>query len=640
MPRKFKRQLSAIAKKINKLPKEITISAAVFAVFGLTYVYLYCFDTPVAFSYSGATCVRHVSILPAVNAASGSFRYDVRPANQWKVGGVPVIALAVCFIPKDPPVQGRESVAWSPWGAWVMRKTFTLTTPAPATANVGVFANPVPLSKPLVISLSVPDKVFSYSLRVDGKQALCQSKKADLYCEVQGLKLGQGKTYQAELVRYFNGKQAAVVVRTDITTLASTHVVDGSVKVDETIYTKPKVLSLAFDKPLVKAQVALVRREGDKQTVIPVTSVLKEKSMEVTISEDLPRSADYMLTVDGLEAQDGSTLDEPYQLPFKTSGGPRVTSVNVGRTGIATGATVVVSFDQPLSDGQDISRFISLAGGVSLVSKRGNQLLFSLGGVPKCGDFTIKTTNDIASNYEVAGDSAWSFTGRMVCHTVGVIGYSSRGRPIYAYYFGSGTRAVLFTGAIHGSEIGTRLLMDRWIQELEAGARNIPADKMIVVVPQVNPDGVAAGTRVNARNVDLNRNFATSDWQKDVLDVNNNPFPGGGGEAPMSEPETRAIGGLAQRLGPVVVLSYHSIGGVVLGNLAGNSGAYAAAYSQLSGYQNATGNSSGTFDYAVSGTADDWYAAQGIASLVIELSSHTSSQFDRNRTAMWYMVGL
>jgi protein MpaA len=226
----------------------------------------------------------------------------------------------------------------------------------------------------------------------------------------------------------------------------------------------------------------------------------------------------------------------------------------------------------------------------------------------------------------------------MICHTVATIGYSHQGRPINAYYFGGGVTSIIYTGAIHGSEISSRDLMYRWIDYLEANARDIPADKTVVVIPQLNPDGVAAGTRVNARNVDLNRNFATSDWQKDVTTVDNQPFPGGGGETPMSEPETQAIAAMVQQLRPALVLSYHSIGGLIIANQAGSSSNRAATYSQLSGYYNATGQSS-PFEYSASGTADDWYAQKlGVPSLLIELGSHTYHQFDRNQSAMWAML--
>ena len=265
----------------------------------------------------------------------------------------------------------------------------------------------------------------------------------------------------------------------------------------------------------------------------------------------------------------------------------------------------------------------------------------SLASVPKCGDFSIKLTNDLQSNYDITGNSAWSFAGRTVCHTVDTIGYSSKGRAITAFYFGNGPRTVLYTGAIHGDETSTSSLMEKWFQELEANAQKIPADKSIVIVPRINPDGVASGSRTSARNIDLNRNFSTSDWKKDITDVNNRPFPGGGGEAPMSEPETKAIASLVSRLRPAVVLSYHSIGGVLAANQTGNSTTYAGTYSQLSGYRNTTGQTSETFEYSVSGTADDYYGERlGVASVLIELGSHTYHQFERNRAAMWAMVNL
>jgi hypothetical protein len=89
------------------------------------------------------------------------------------------------------------------------------------------------------------------------------------------------------------------------------------------------------------------------------------------------------------------------------------------------GATAVITFDQTLSDKQDISKIVGLSGGATLIGKRDNQVHVSLAGVPKCGDFGIKLTNDLQSNYEVSGNSAWEYGGRMVCHSVATVGYSS-----------------------------------------------------------------------------------------------------------------------------------------------------------------------------------------------------------------------
>jgi predicted deacylase len=347
----------------------------------------------------------------------------------------------------------------------------------------------------------------------------------------------------------------------------------------------------------------------------------------------------YELITKKVEAVDGSGLVQPHTQPFMTSGVPKVTGVNVNSTSVPMNSMVVISFDQPLSEAQDLSKFVTLAGGATLVGKQGERLLISVSGVPKCGDFSIKLTGDLQSRFDISGQSAWNYAGRTICHTISTIGTSSQGRSINAYYFGNGATTVLYTGAIHGSEASTKSLMDRWIQDLETKARNIPAHITVVVVPMINPDGIARGSRTSFNNVDLNRNFATTDWQKDITTVGNQPFPGGGGDVAMSEPETKAVAGLAQRLRPKVILSYHSIGSMVAANQAGNSTGLAATYAQLSGYRNITGQSDATFEYSVTGTADDWYAqAIGVPSILVELGSYSYHQFERNQAAMWAMI--
>jgi Zinc carboxypeptidase len=82
-----------------------------------------------------------------------------------------------------------------------------------------------------------------------------------------------------------------------------------------------------------------------------------------------------------------------------------------------------------------------------------------------------------------------------------LLGRSWQGRPIRAVEVGnrSGTR-VLVVGCIHGNETAGIAI---------AGAleRLAPSDLDLWVVPDLNSDGVAAGTRQNAHGVDLNRNF-------------------------------------------------------------------------------------------------------------------------------------
>lgn len=125
------------------------------------------------------------------------------------------------------------------------------------------------------------------------------------------------------------------------------------------------------------------------------------------------------------------------------------------------------------------------------------------------------------------------------------LGRSERGRPIVAYEVGNpqGT-PVLVVGCIHGTE-GAGIPV---AQALEHVTTNLD----LWVVPDLNPDGHAAGTRQNARGVDLNRNWS-SQWQ------------GGGrpwdvyypGPRPFSERETRIARDLILRIHPRATIWFH-----------------------------------------------------------------------------------
>lgn len=628
-------------KTVAGWPRWLTITGVVLLTGTVTYGLLFLLERPVAFSYAGETCIAQPTLLPGTLKVSKGAAYSVRSSDEIRIGGVRVMALSLCFTPRAAPSEGESRLSIAPYDGFIGRTTYTIRVPSPVNAYVHEITGPIPGSKPLEIRLDSSDKVFSYAVQAEDKKAGCDARDSHLLCKIGDLELTQGRTYNVALIRQFNGKPVGTVASKDVAILPATTIQDISIKPGETVYSKPKSVDITFDKQVTKAKATLVRIEGDTRDIVKSDTAIVGSKLQLTIASELARSATYEMTIDDVEATDGSGLDAPYVTQFSTSGGPKVTGVNIGTTGVAMGATAVITFDQVLSETQDISKLITLSGGASLASKKGNQLFISLAGVPKCGDFTIKLTNDIQSNYEIGGSSAWNFNGRTVCHTVSTIGTSTNGRAINAYSFGSGSRVVVYTGAIHGTELSSKLLMERWIDELESKARSIPADKTIVVIPSINPDGVAAGRRTNARNVDLNRNFATSDWRKDVTDTNNNPFPGGGGETAMSERETQVLASYIQRVRPVLIVSYHSIGGLVIGNQAGNSSSLASTYAGLSGYRNTTGQSSTTFDYGISGTADDWYAERlGIASVLIELGSHTNPQFSTNQRAMWAMANV
>jgi len=115
---------------------------------------------------------------------------------------------------------------------------------------------------------------------------------------------------------------------------------------------------------------------------------------------------------------------------------------------------------------------------------------------------------------------------------------------------------------------------------------------------------------------------------------------GGGGSGPLSEPESRALAGYTTGLSPRLVLTYHSTGSLVTANEAGISSGYTATYSRLSGYYVASkASASETFEYDTTGAYEDWlYEGPGIAAILVELGSHTSSSSSRNFPAMWAMM--
>lgn len=632
-----KQKLVIAVTKIKSLPKKYTVPAAVLAIFFTVYGILFFIPKSVNFSYAQAPCVDQLTLFPDVYRTTGNDAYEARPAHLIKVGPFTIAARAVCFLPTQPPQEGKASVGLAPFGGWFMRMTYQLKVASAPTVDMAAFHQQIPASRPLIIPLSSTDRLFQYRLQVNKAKVECEPMDRAISCDVSKLNLTQGKSYATELVRQF-GDRTIDTVKEKMTILPATRVADTSIKSGEIVYDKPKTIDITFDKKLTNVDYTLYRLEENKRTPLKSESAIQDKKLEVKIADELPRLAKFELVIDNVQASDGSGLEGPYHLAFETSGGPKVTGINVGAISVALGSIATITFDQPLSKEQDIAKAVKVAGGATIVGIDGAQLFISLAGVPKCGDFTIKITNDLTSSHGITGGSEWQHSGRMICHEITVIGYSYQGRAITAYHFGSGPVTTIYTGAIHGDERSTRDLMYQWINHLEVNARSIPADKSVIVVPQINPDGVAAGTRTNARNVDLNRNFATNDWQKDVTDVYNNPFPGGGGQSPMSEPETQAIAALVSQRRPALVLSYHSIGGLLVANQAGSSTSRAATYSQLSGYYNATGQSS-PFEYGISGTADDWYAQKlGVASVLIELGSHTYHQFGRNKDAMWAML--
>jgi protein MpaA len=138
----------------------------------------------------------------------------------------------------------------------------------------------------------------------------------------------------------------------------------------------------------------------------------------------------------------------------------------------------------------------------------------------------------------------------------GTYGRSHMGVPLEVWR-PSGDCRVLIHAGIHGEEGETTVALSRALRLLREPSKHC------AVVLAANPDGLIRGTRGNARGVDLNRNFPTSDWSPDPVkhrstleasrEIELSP-----GSAPESEPETRALIELVEELGPEVVVALHA----------------------------------------------------------------------------------
>jgi len=129
---------------------------------------------------------------------------------------------------------------------------------------------------------------------------------------------------------------------------------------------------------------------------------------------------------------------------------------------------------------------------------------------------------------------------------------------------------VLLIGGIHGDEKTATAVVFKWLETMQkTGVQEFHWK----VVPLVNPDGLLAGsqsnkaTRVNARGVDLNRNFPTPNWEKEALQywqvkTKSDPrrYPG---KAPISEPESKWIFNTIKSFKPDVIISVHAPFGVL-----------------------------------------------------------------------------
>lgn len=225
-----------------------------------------------------------------------------------------------------------------------------------------------------------------------------------------------------------------------------------------------------------------------------------------------------------------------------------------------------------------------------------------------------------------------------------LIGYSVLGRPIMATRIGNGSRRYLFIGVHHGDEPQGGRVLELFRDYLVAHPEAVPMGAEVWILPYLNPDGLASGTRWNARGVNLNRNYWTNDWglydvtSMSILEMSGlapmsdmsatltgSPYTFSfAGAGPFSEPETVAVANLCMSTSFRAMISIHDSEGRVYWGQTGADLAY--LFGSRAGLP-VVG------PLSISGDATRWFGqATGGPAITVEM---TGAQADANPAAIF-----
>jgi predicted deacylase len=214
-----------------------------------------------------------------------------------------------------------------------------------------------------------------------------------------------------------------------------------------------------------------------------------------------------------------------------------------------------------------------------------------------------------------------------------VLAESAEGRPIELYRFGDGPRKLVIIGATHGgAERNTYELSLALIDWLDANRQLIPPEVRVLVIPALNPDGIALDWRFDGAGVDLNRNMDTrtdacpdNDWNRTVQGAYGT-ISDTGGAFPESQREAQIVRHFVFDASAAIFL--HSAAGLVFPAGCGHepSRLLAEVYAGGAGYAYVP-----SWDrYQITGGMHDWAGGLGIAAITPELLSGTLPEVEQN----------
>jgi len=147
-------------------------------------------------------------------------------------------------------------------------------------------------------------------------------------------------------------------------------------------------------------------------------------------------------------------------------------------------------------------------------------------------------------------------------HPAQTYGQSVLGHSLEFYGPSDGPVDLLILAAMHGDELEAMVLLSEALRQIQPGAVRNP------VILAANPDGILRGTRGNVNGVDLNRNWPAGNWSPNT--VYHKPHAGlpadielSPGREAGSEPETKALLTLLDKMQPKAIISLHSALGCI-----------------------------------------------------------------------------
>jgi predicted deacylase len=207
-----------------------------------------------------------------------------------------------------------------------------------------------------------------------------------------------------------------------------------------------------------------------------------------------------------------------------------------------------------------------------------------------------------------------------------VLGRSVEGNDLVMSVLPGGPETVLVIGGVHGSE-PTSVDVARGLLELLREQPEMARGKTVAILANANPDGYAKRSRYNANKIDINRNFAATNYKPAMQAAVRS------GARPNSEPETRAIVRAIARLRPDLLISIHSIGsGRECNNYDGPAEQVARVMSGHNGYPPAA-----TIGYPTPGSLGSYAGIdRQIPMITLELPRTLPGQaaWDNNRAAL------